>query len=93
MATFLVYGQFYPYVNPVPRSGSNNRSQAIAILASVLCKKMRLTISTNNGYGRKIGLMILPQLHSYPNSRDAIASKKPLFLKSLLVRMWQSKEG
>ena len=44
MATFLVYGQFYPYVNPVPRSGSNNRSQAIAILASVLCKKMRLAI-------------------------------------------------
>ena len=47
MATFLVYGQFYPYVNPVPRSGSNNRSQAIAILASVLCKKMRLAIPMN----------------------------------------------
>ena len=48
MATFLVYGQFYPYVNPVHRSGSNNRSQAIAILASVLCKKMRLAIPTLN---------------------------------------------
>ena len=48
MATFLVYGQFYPYVNPVPRSGSNNRSQAIAILASVLCKKMRLAIPSLN---------------------------------------------
>ena len=48
MATFLVYGQFYPYVNPVPRSRSNNRSQAIAILASVLCKKMRLAIPIEN---------------------------------------------
>ena len=53
MATFLVYGQFYPYVNPVPRSGSNNRSQAIAILASVLCKKMRLAIPSRELYRAK----------------------------------------
>ena len=44
MATFLVYGQFYPYVNPIPCSGSNNQFQAIAILVSVLCKTMRLAI-------------------------------------------------
>ena len=54
MATFLVYGQFYPYVNPVPRSGSNNRSQAIAILASVLCKKMRLAIPRGSDVKMKV---------------------------------------
>ena len=38
-------------------------------------KRLIDAITSNNGYGWKISLMILTDLLPYPKSRDAIASK------------------
>ena len=53
-------------------------------------KRLIDAITSNNGYGRKIGLIILPylltHLLSYPQSRDAIASKNVSYVDVGLVQ-------